>query len=103
MNIQSITTFITTVTKRSRGGLQLDPMRDWLFVLAASLLLLTVSGIWNTFFFVSLVETEEYSETRSVVVREEANKIEEVRALFTQRAELLQALQSTSFVDPSGE
>jgi len=79
----------------------MHPARDWFMLLAAALILVLASVVWNVW-LLTKVERGETIGTQAPVQGFEAAPIDSVRAIFEKRkAEELRYRQEYRFVDPS--
>lgn len=81
------------------GGM--NPARDWLVVLALSLLLIVGSVAWNVSFFVRALNDEAASLQAGDTLVPAASVLPALRSTFEARAQEAARYESAVFVDPS--
>ncbi|HEX8591619.1 MAG TPA: hypothetical protein VF696_02645 [Candidatus Paceibacterota bacterium] len=87
--------------KISGYGSRLRPQRDWLFLLGAAVVLLTLGVFWHTWLF-SKVTSGEGGESDTAQQEVRATELDAVRGLFDKRrAEEERYLSEYRFIDPA--
>ncbi len=78
-----------------------DPSRDWLVMLALSLLVLAASMLWNAWFLVRVLSEEAAIQASVDAIPAEASTFEKMQHAFMLRDAAASSTQVTRFNDPS--
>lgn len=97
------TASFTSLLKKLRPRVAVDPERDWLIVLFTGGALLVAIGFWNVWFFNATVRNVARTEPVENVPVVDIDALEAVNAIFEQRAveEAAYISGEYSFSDPS--
>lgn len=96
--------FIESIAKRlhpPEGITQHDPGRDWLVMLALSLLVLAGSMLWNAWFLVSVLSEETAIEAPQDAPAVTESTFEKMQKAFTLRDARASSTQGARFNDPA--
>lgn len=87
--------------RAGKGSVSANPSRDWLVLLALTLLAIVISSVWNIMFFSDVLSGKMTTPLGEEIATDTSN-VEKVDRLFGERAEEASRYRNEyRFVDPS--